>query len=85
MIEDYQYGYAQRLIYQLLYRVGMIFLPNDDKLAAEAREIVEQVVAKEGRCKVKAWRDVPVAPEVVGPLAKLTEPRVVQASFHHIS
>ena len=56
----------------------MIFLPNDDTLAAEAKEIVEHVVAKEGRCKIKAWRDVPVDKSVVGRLAKTTEPRIVQ-------
>ncbi len=62
-------------------RVGMVFLPNDDKLAAEAVEIIKQVVAQEGRCKIKAWRDVPVDRTVVGRLAKLTEPRIVQVSF----
>ena len=59
-------------------RVGMIFLPNDDKLAEESMDIVKHVVAKEGQCKIKAWRDVPVDREVVGRLAKLTEPRIVQ-------
>lgn len=59
----------------------MIFLPNDDKLAADSRDIVEHVVAKEGRCKIKAWRDVPVDPSVVGRLAKLTEPRIVQVNL----
>lgn len=59
-------------------RVGMLFLPNDDKLAALARKTVEDVVAAEGRCHIVGWRDVPVVPEVVGPLAKVTEPRIVQ-------
>lgn len=63
----------------------MIFLPNDDKLAAEARDIVEHVVKKEGRCKVKAWRDVPVDTSVVGRLAKATEPRIVQVSSCHFT
>ena len=66
-----------------LCRVGMVFLPNDDKLAAEARDIIEHVVAKEGRCKVKAWRDVPVDKSVVGRLAKATEPRIVQVCPLH--
>jgi len=56
----------------------MVFLPNDDKLAAEARDIIEHVVAQEGRYKIKAWRDVPVDRSVVGRLAKITEPRIVQ-------
>ena len=56
----------------------MVFFPNDDKLAAEAKDIVEHVVAKEGRCKITGWRDVPVDKDVVGRLAKITEPRIAQ-------
>lgn len=56
----------------------MLFLPNHDKLAAEAKEIVQHVVGTEGRCSIKAWRDVPVDRSVVGPMAKQTEPRIVQ-------
>lgn len=56
----------------------MLFLPNDDKLAALAKQIVEDVVKAEGRCHIVGWRDVPVVKEVVGPLAKATEPRIVQ-------
>ena len=56
----------------------MVFLPNDDKLAEESMDIIKHVVAQEGRCKIKAFRDVPVNKEVVGRLAKLTEPRIVQ-------
>lgn len=59
-------------------RVGMLFLPNDDKLAALAKQIIEDVVKAEGRCHIVGWRDVPVVKEVVGPLAKATEPRIVQ-------
>ncbi len=59
-------------------RVGMLFLPNDDKLAALAKQIVEDVVKAEGRCHIVGWRDVPVVKEVVGPLARATEPRIVQ-------
>ena len=56
----------------------MLFLPNDDKLAALAKQIIEDVVKAEGRCHIVGWRDVPVVKEVVGPLAKATEPRIVQ-------
>ena len=59
-------------------RVGMLFLPNDDKLAALARQTVEDVVEAEGRCRIVGWRVVPVVPEVVGRLAKVTEPRIAQ-------
>jgi hypothetical protein len=30
----------------------MLFLPNDDKLAALAKQIVEDVVKAEGRCYI---------------------------------
>ena len=56
----------------------MLFLPNDDKLAALARKTVEDAVDAEGHCHIVGWRDVPVVPEVVGRLAKITEPRIVQ-------
>ena len=56
----------------------MLFLPNDDKLAALAKKTVEDVVEAEGRCHIVGWRVVPVVPEVVGRLAKVTEPRIVQ-------
>lgn len=60
----------------------MLFLPNDDKLAALAKQIIEDVVKAEGRCHIVGWRDVPVVKEVVGPLAKATEPRIVQVRSH---
>ena len=63
----------------------MVFLPNDDKLAKEARDIIEHVVAEEGRCQIKAWRDVPVDRSVVGRLAKITEPRIVQVRKNLLS
>ena len=59
----------------------MLFLPNDDKLAALAKQIVEDVVKVEGRCHIVGWRDVPVVKEVVGPLARATEPRIVQVQI----
>lgn len=60
----------------------MLFLPNDDKLAAQAKQIVEDVVKAEGRCTVVGWRDVPVDHSVVGKMAKATEPRIVNVSAH---
>lgn len=66
-------------------RVGMLFLPNDDELAAQAKQIVEDVIASEGRCTIAGWRDVPVDHSIVGRMAKATEPRIVQVwlTFHH--
>ncbi len=57
--------------------VGMVFLPNDDALEAQSIKIFNEVAEKEG-LKVLGWRDVPVRKEVVGRLAKLTEPRIKQ-------
>ena len=61
--------------------VGQLFLPNDDKLAADSKKIIEDVVAAEGRCRIVGWRDVPVDESVVGRMAKRTQPRFMQASL----
>ena len=58
--------------------VGMLFLPNDDKLEEQAIQIIKDVVKREGRCKIVGWRDVPVDPSVVGRFAKVTQPRIKQ-------
>lgn len=39
--------------------VGMVFLPQEDRAATTARQIVEQVLVKEG-LTVLGWREVPV-------------------------
>ena len=65
-----------------LCSVGMLFLPDDDKLDAEARRIIEDVVAAEGRCRIVGWREVPVVKDCVGPLARENEPRIVQVRVH---
>ena len=56
----------------------MLFLPNDDELAAAAKAIVEDVVAAEGRCHIVHWRQVPVDGSIVGKMAKRTQPRIWQ-------
>ena len=61
----------------------MLFLPNDDKHEADAKQIIEDVVKAEGRCKIVAWRDVPVDPEVVGKFARVTQPRIKQVFLEH--
>lgn len=60
------------------YRVGMLFMPNDDKHEADAKQIIEDTVKAEGRCKIVGWRDVPVDSEVVGRFARVTQPRIKQ-------
>lgn len=55
----------------------MLFLPNDDAAEAESRKIAEEAISAEG-LTVLGWRDVPVEPSVVGRLANVSEPRIVQ-------
>lgn len=57
--------------------VGMLFLPNDDALEAQAKSIIDEVVAAEG-LKVLGYRQVPVDHAVVGRFAKATQPRIWQ-------
>jgi glutamate synthase (ferredoxin) len=57
--------------------VGMIFLPMQDQLAAEARAICERI-CNEQNLQVIGWRKVPVRPEVLGPQAKENQPLIEQ-------
>ena len=57
--------------------VGMVFLPQDEAQAAKGKELLETAIVAEG-LEVLAWRDVPVNKEVVGRMAKDTEPVIVQ-------
>ncbi|KAF8065477.1 hypothetical protein HT031_003078 [Scenedesmus sp. PABB004] len=57
--------------------VGMLFLPNDDGLEAQAKAILEEVVAAEG-LSLLGYRAVPVDKAVVGRFAKATQPRIWQ-------
>ena len=45
----------------------------------DAKKIIEDVVAAEGRCRIVGWREVPVDGSVVGRMAKRTQPRFMQA------
>lgn len=58
----------------------MLFLPNDDALEAQAKSIIDEVVAAEG-LKVLGYRKVPVVEEVVGRFAKATQPRIWQVRY----
>lgn len=59
------------------YGVGMVFLPQDDGRAAEARRYVETVVAKYD-LEVLGWRSVPINPAVLGVQAKEHQPQIEQ-------
>ncbi len=58
--------------------VAMVFLPQQAEDAKTAREIFEQAVADTGLAFL-GWREVPVAPETLGPLALKFQPQVEQA------
>ena len=57
------------------YGVGQVFLPPD--AADDGRRTISEVLAAEG-LDVIAWRDVPTAREVPGPIARTRQPDVAQ-------
>ena len=59
------------------YGIGMVFLPHDAEQRLRCSEIAVRTVAEEGHRAV-GWREVPVVPEAIGPLARETAPIVRQ-------
>ena len=59
------------------YGIGMVFLPHDPSTRLRCSEIAVRTVAEEGHRAV-GWREVPVVPEAIGPLARETAPLVRQ-------
>ncbi len=59
------------------YAVAQTFLPADPYARSVCEAILEEVVVEEGQ-RVLGWRDVPVAPEHLGPLAREVAPIVRQ-------
>ena len=57
--------------------VGMVFLPQDEGEAKDARAFIEEVVAVE-KLKVLGWRQVPVRSHVLGVQAREHLPRIEQ-------
>ncbi|PSO96595.1 MAG: glutamate synthase subunit alpha [Cyanobacteria bacterium QS_9_48_30] len=57
--------------------VGMIFLPQDETLASQARTCVEEVLTEKD-LGVLGWREVPVQTEVLGSEALANQPRIEQ-------
>ncbi|MCT2594383.1 glutamate synthase large subunit [Streptomyces sp. N2-109] len=55
------------------YAVGIAFLPVDADDAAQAVSQIETIAAEEG-LRVLGWREVPVAPELLGSGARATMP-----------
>ncbi|MCQ4081471.1 glutamate synthase large subunit [Streptomyces sp. RB6PN25] len=55
------------------YAVGIGFLPVDDEARAKALDAVERIASEEN-LQVLGWREVPVAPELLGATARSTMP-----------
>ncbi|MGE5184482.1 MAG: glutamate synthase large subunit [Acidobacteriota bacterium] len=51
------------------FAVGQVFLPPDPALRAACEAILEGAIHDEGQ-RVLGWRDVPIDPSVVGPVAR---------------
>jgi glutamate synthase (NADPH/NADH) large chain len=59
------------------YGVGMIFLPTDPEARAACEAAVEAVIEAEGQ-RLVGWRDVPVDPTALGPVARGVMPVIRQ-------
>ncbi|RKH39099.1 glutamate synthase large subunit [Corallococcus sicarius] len=59
------------------YGVAQVFLPAEPEARAACEALFEDVVEEEGQ-RLLGWRDVPVAPEELGPLARQVAPVIRQ-------
>lgn len=57
--------------------VGMVFLPQAEMIAQQARQTTERIVAEAG-LKLLAWRKVQISPEVLGMQARENQPQIEQ-------
>ena len=60
------------------YGIAMLFLPQDELKASQAKKMFEIIVEREGM-KLLGWRNVPVNPSVLGSRARDCMPSIVQA------
>ncbi|WP_064605887.1 glutamate synthase large subunit [Photobacterium sp. J15] len=59
------------------FAVGMIFLSQDPVKAEQARTIISEELTKE-TLSIAGWREVPVDPKVLGPIATESLPQIEQ-------
>ncbi len=62
--------------------LGMIFMPNDENIAEEIKNICEEEASNLKFSKT-IWREVPVNKNVLGPLAKANAPFIIQWIVYH--
>ena len=60
-----------------LYAVGMVFLPKKENQRTYCVGVLESEIKNQG-LEVLGWREVPVNRDVVGNIAALTEPHIMQ-------
>ncbi|OHV10515.1 glutamate synthase large subunit [Kushneria phosphatilytica] len=59
------------------FAVGVVFFADDDARERQGRQVLETQLTERGLA-VRGWRDVPVNPEVCGPIARECMPRIRQ-------
>ncbi|MCP9452049.1 MAG: glutamate synthase large subunit [Nitrospira sp.] len=59
------------------YGVGMVFLPPREDQRVQCERVFEEVIKEEG-LRLLGWRDVPVKSDVIGEVARRTEPFIRQ-------
>ena len=59
------------------FAVGMVFLPQDEVSKSWSKQLIEDTVEDEG-LNFLFWRDVPTNSDVLGPIARASEPKICQ-------
>lgn len=62
--------------------VGMVFLPQAEELRGRVKGAIELLLAVTP-WRLLGWREVPVQPHVLGPLAAANQPWIAQVILHH--
>ncbi|MEN9205588.1 MAG: glutamate synthase-related protein [Thermostichales cyanobacterium DRC_bins_46] len=85
-------GITTQIPWQLLRRwgelpadgvaVGMVFLPQEEGLRGRVKAAIELLLSVTA-WQLLGWREVPVQPQVLGPLAAANQPWIAQLILHH--
>ncbi len=59
------------------FAVGMLFLSQDEEIANQTKVLLERELEKE-TLSVAGWREVPINPEVLGPIGQASQPQIWQ-------